>query len=78
MKKERNCGYMGPNIPMMAYQPMMVAQPNIGYNQPYSNGVDIASIEQRLNNLEARISKLENNNINKSYNKYNDSNYYML
>lgn len=73
MKDKRNCNQAYP----MYQQPMMIQPiPNI-----YQNTYDINSIDQRLNMLEERVSRLEklvSNNTNNNYNKYNDSNYYMV
>ena len=73
MKDKRNCNQAYPmyNTPMM-----MPPIPNI-----YQNTYDINNIDQRLNMLEERVSRLEklvSNSTNNNYNKYNDSNYYMV
>lgn len=73
MKDKRNCN--GP-YPMYG-MPMMPPIPNT-----YQNTFDINTIDQRLNMLDERVSRLEklvlNNNTNNNYNKYNNDNYYMV
>ena len=83
MKDKRNCN----NMSYPAYQPMMV--PPMGYPVGYpgmmnnsSNNIEqqLNNIEQQLNILDQRITRLENlgSNNTTNYNKYNDSNYYMV
>ena len=75
MKDKRNCN--GP-YPMYG-MPMMMPQMQVP--NTYQNTFDINSIDQRLNMLDERVSRLEklvsNNNTN-NYNKYNNDNYYMV
>lgn len=81
MSKDRNC--MG-NMNMQMYPqsiPMMpIAQT---YPMNYQNSYNIEnqmlnSIQQKLMELEDRVSKLEEKNTTNYPNKYNSSNYYML
>ena len=86
MKDKRNCNN-NMNYPIYP-QPMMM--PPMGYPnyQPYNNyngGVSTNTIEQQLNNIEQqinlldqRVTRLEKATMNNNYNKYNDSNYYMV
>ena len=86
MKDKRNCSN-NMNYPVYQ-QPMMVPQfgyPNM-YQQPFMSGgittntydQQINNIEQQINLLDQRITRLEKMNNNNNYNKYNDSNYYMV
>ena len=80
--------YGGPMmVPPMGY-------PNYGPFPNFNGGVSsntieqqISNLEQQLNQLDQRVTRLErqymnnnmNNNMNSNnYNKYNDSNYYMV
>ena len=82
MKDKRNCNNQ--SYPVYT-QPMIV--PPMGYpiNYQYPPNLQniqdqqLNNIEQQINILDQRITRLEkaNNNSN-SYNKYNDSNYYMV
>ena len=81
MSKDRNC--MG-NMNMPMYQqgmPMMpIAQT---YPMNYQNSYNIENqminnIQQKLMELDDRVSKLEEKNTTNYPNKYNSSNYYML
>ena len=90
MKDKRNCNN-NMNYPVYG-GPMMV--PPMGYpnyqNMPnFNTGIttntfeqQITNLEQQLNLLDQRVTRLErqymNNNNNNNYNKYNDSNYYMV
>ena len=74
MKDKRNCNGAYPmyGMPMVPQMPIPT---------PYQNTYDINNIDQRLNMLEERINRLEklvSSNNNNNYNKYNDSNYYMV
>ena len=82
MKDNRNCNQ---NYPL--YQPMMV--PPMGYPVNYFDGMynpnnnysdEISNLKNKLNNLESRVSRLENmgNTNTTNFNKYSDSNYYMV
>ena len=85
MKDNRNCNQ---NYPV--YQPMMV--PPMGYPVNYFDGMyqnntntsdELNNLKTRLNNLENRVSRLESmgttsNTTTNNYNKYTDSNYYMV
>lgn len=75
MKDKRNCNQAYPMYGMPMMPPMPI--PNT-----YQNTYDINSIDQRLNMLDERVSRLEkmisNNNTNNNYNKYNNDNYYMV
>ena len=86
MKDKRNCNNTGYPI---YQQPMMV--PPFGYPQgiqaPYQAGQQFNSYDQQLNNIEQqlnlldqRVTRLETlgTNTTTNYNKYNDSNYYMV
>lgn len=88
MKDKRNCNN---NMNYPVYPGPMMGMP-MGYpNLPYYNGgvssntleQQINSLEQQINLLDQRITRLEksymntNSNMN-NYNKYNDSNYYMV
>ena len=81
MRRERNCG-----MPYPMYQNGMMPipmAPNMNPNQIYTNNIQeqISSMQDTINNLDKRVSKLEMNNKTSetTYNtKYNDSNYYML
>lgn len=44
------------------------------------SGLDqqLSALEQQVNSLEQRVNRLENMNQSNNYNKYNDSNYYMV
>lgn len=73
MKKDRNCGVPYPIYPTyqsMPYMPnMMPMQPNIA---PYDSNYNI---QDQINMLDKRITKLENM-INQ--NSYSSSNYQMM
>ena len=89
MKDKRNCNqnmnypvYPGMMVPPMGY-------PNYGPFPNFNGGVSsntveqqISNLEQQLNQLDQRVTRLErqymNNNSNNNYNKYNDSNYYIV
>ena len=75
MKEKRNCNQAYPMYGMPQMIPPMPIYPNT-----YQNTFDINSLSDKINSLEERVSRLEkivlNNNNN--YNKYNDSNYYMV
>lgn len=77
MKDKRNCNQ---TYPMYGIPPMMV--PPMPIQNTYQNTYDINSIDQRLNMLDERVSRLEkivsNNNTTNNYNKYNNDNYYMV
>ena len=90
MKDKRNCNN-NMNYPVYP-APMMMPQMGYPNYQPFPNimnsGIQANTYEQQINNLEQqinlldqRITRLEkqymNNNSN-NYNKYNDSNYYMV
>ena len=80
MKDKRNC-----NMPYPMYQPPMMVPP---YGYPMNmngNSQDVMSqinnLEQQINLLDQRVSRLESlntGNTTTNYNKYNDSNYYMV
>ena len=90
MKDKRNCNN-NMNYPVYG-GPMMV--PPMGYPNyqgipNFNTGMTTNTFEQQINNLEEqlnlldqRITRLErqymNMNNNNNYNKYNDSNYYMV
>lgn len=83
MKDKRNC--TNPSYPVYN-QPMPV--PPMGFPMNYQYPINFQNtLEQQLNNLEQqlnildqRITRLEKINPNNqtSYNKYNDTNYYMV
>ena len=91
MKDKRNCNS---NMNYQVYpQPMMVPPMGMPNCQPFPNynggitsntfGEQINNLEQQLNLLDQRVTRLERqymNNMsnNSNYNKYNDSNYYMV
>ena len=73
MKDKRNCNGQ---YPMYGMPMMMPPIPNT-----YKNTYDINSIDQKINMLEERITRLErlvSSNTNNNYNKYNNDNYYMV
>lgn len=86
MKDKRNCNnnmnypiYPNFQTPMMI--PPVGYQNYIPYNNTPSNGFEqqLNSLEQQITQLEQRITRLEKLNMNNTnYNKYNDSNYYMV
>ena len=88
MKDNRNCNQGYP-----VYQPMMVPPMGypVNYfdgmyqsgnsNNDFSN--EINNLRNKINNLENRVSRLESmsnttTNNTTNYNKYTDSNYYMV
>ena len=78
MKDKRNCNQA---YPMYGMPPMMT--PQMPIPNTYQNTYDINTIDQRLNMLDERVSRLEklvlnNNNTASNYNKYNNDNYYMV
>ena len=80
MKDKRNCMNNYPMYPNMMMPPMYPMPPAnmVGTNTIESQ---LNSIQQELNTLDQRISRLEklnSNTGNTTYNKYNDSNYYMV
>ena len=81
MKDKRNCGTPYPiYTPVMGIPPMQTPY-MAGYHQGYTNNsISSNTIEQQLNNLEKRISRLENilNGNNNNSNQYSGSNYYMV
>ena len=81
MKDKRNCMNNYPMYPNMMMPPMY--PPMMPNNMVGSNTIEqqLNSIQQELNTLDQRISRLEKMNStssNTTYNKYNDSNYYMV
>ena len=79
MKDKRNC-----NMSYPIYQPPMMIPPygypaNMGGNSMDVNS-QINNLEQQINLLDQRVSRLESlgSNTTTNYNKYNDSNYYMV
>lgn len=81
MKSSRNCNSNYPVYPQPMIMPPygMPAMPN--YNGVNSNIVEqqLNNLEQQINLLDQRVSRLESMNTNNTnYNKYNDSNYYMV
>lgn len=87
MKDKRNCNtnmYPVYQAPMMLPPYSMGMQPNYQNYQP--NNLFSSNTEQQINNLmqqinllDQRITRLEKgNNTTNNYNKYNDSNYYMV
>lgn len=93
MKDKRNCGNMGGMNNYPIYQPQMMVPP-MGYPMPGNfqggmmGGVSTNTFEQQLNNIEqqinlldqrvTRLEKLNTNTTTNNYNKYSDSNYYMV
>ena len=90
MRKERNCGMpypvyqngMMPIMPINMAPGMNQMNPNMQYYTS-SNSIEqqIKGMQDAINNLDKRVSKLEMNQKanDTTYNtKYNDSNYYML
>ena len=80
MKDKRNCMNNYPVYPNMMMPPMypMMQNDMIGSNTIEQQ---LNSIQQELNTLDQRITRLEKLNSttnNTTYNKYNDSNYYMV
>lgn len=79
MKKDRDCGmqYMG-SMPMMPMMPIPNQMPNYqmpNYQMPnYQTPTQHNDILAQLNNLEKRVSVLEN----MMNNNYNNSNYQMM
>lgn len=86
MKDKRNCGM---NYPV--YQPPVMVppmgMPYGGYQSPMEiGGISSNTYEQQINNLEQQINLLDqrvtrlekSSNTTTNYNKYNDSNYYMV
>ena len=72
MKDKRNCSN---NMSYPVYpQPMM---PNMGVSQNTFEQ-QLNNIEQQINLLYKRVTRLENLNNNNLNNKYNDSIYYMV
>lgn len=72
---------MNPNVaPMMNPNMAPMMSPNMAPMMSSSgySSFDTNSIEQRLNNLEKRVSTLEGNNSVSFTNKYNDGNYHMM
>lgn len=93
MKDKRNCNnnmnYPIYPAPQNFQSPMMmppIGYPNYQTYPNYAGELSNNTIEQQINNLEQqinlldqRITKLEKQNTNmNNYNKYNDSNYYMV
>ena len=89
MKKDRNCGmgaypsmmpgYGGMVMPgQMIPMPGVIDYPMASSSNNYSSS-DLSSLSSRINNLEQRVSRLENYFNNGSYsNNYNSSNYQMM
>ena len=83
MKDKRN--YNGANYPIYQ-QPMMIPPMGypVGYSNPYQDlnpnvyEQQINNLEKQINLLDQRVTRLEKLNSNINYNKYNDSNYYMV
>ena len=81
MKDKRNCSINSyPMYPNMMMPPMYPMPPA---NMVGTNTIEqqLNSIQQELNTLDQRITRLEKMNStssNTTYNKYNDSNYYMV
>jgi hypothetical protein len=81
MSKDRNC--MG-NVNMPMYQPGIPVMPLAQtYPMNYQNSYNmenqaINAIQQKIMELEERVSKLEEKSTTSYPNKYNSSNYYML
>jgi len=89
MKEKRNCNN-NMNYPVYPqYQPPFMGPmpfPNYQTYPNFNNNISQNTIEQQINNLseqinllDQRVTRLEKMNLNNnSYNKYNDSNYYMV
>lgn len=82
MSKDRNCNMNYPVYPMMtpsmpmgyAQNPMMGQMPTGCGCMQNSTEQQIQNLYNQVNNLEKRVTILEN----KTNNNYNDSNYYMV
>ena len=82
MKDKRNCGMNNypiyPNMMMPPMYPPMMPNNMVGTNTIEQQ---LNNIQQEINTLDQRITRLEKMNStssNTTYNKYNDSNYYMV
>ena len=94
MKKDRDCGgvaypiypQMIPNYGMvMPGQMIPMPGTNTGMtNVPLTsvqstiNSSDLSTLTYQVNNLEQRVTRLENTVNNSNYNNYNSSNYQMM
>lgn len=85
MKKDRNCmgnnmgAQMYPNaIPMMPIPQTFPTPYPTTYQNNYNNMEQYNTLQQQINMLDERVSKLEGKNTQNYSTKYNDSNYYML
>lgn len=92
MKKDRNCGMgypvypgMMPNYGGMMMPGQVIPMPNSGMfsNVPLAsvqsniNSNDLSELSNQVNNLESRVSRLENM-VKNNYGNYNASNYQMM
>lgn len=91
MKDKRNCAN---NMNYPVYHPQMMvppmgypAYPMQGYQQNFNTSnmgntfeQQLSNLEQQINLLDQRITRLEklNANTTNNFNKYSDSNYYMV
>lgn len=93
VKKDRDCGMgypvypqMVPNYGGMVMPGQMIPMPNsMGMtNVPLTsvqstiNSNDLSALTNQVNNLEQRVTRLENTVNKNSYNNYNSSNYQMM
>ena len=76
MKKDRNCGMPYPTYNMQGQMPMMPIPYQMPCQMPYQSNDNQNDMITQLNNLEKRISVLEN--ILNSNNHYNNTNYQMM
>ena len=79
MRKDRNCGMMGYPQIVPGMMPMMPGYTNVSdINYDNYDNNSIQRMNNRINSLEQRISKLESIVNNGYSNNYNSSNYQMM
>ncbi len=80
MKKDRDCNMAYPVYPQMVPNYGNVVMPGQIIPMPGNNYMtnDLSSINNQINNLEQRITRLENIINKNNYSTYNSSNYQMM
>ncbi len=80
MKKDRDCNMAYPIYPQMVPNYGGVVMPGQMIPMPGNNYManDLSSINNQINNLEQRITRLENIINKNNYSTYNSSNYQMM
>lgn len=82
MKKDRDCNMAYPVYPQMIPNYGGMVMPGQMIPMPGASGnfigTDLSNINNQINSLEQRITRLENMISKNNYNTYNSSNYQMM